>query len=298
MEPLLYKYARHIRRKIAGRTDRPKWEHDAPDGIIEEFNVTYTGRDGNDLHADIYRPKEYRGQKLPVIVMLHGGGLFIGSPVVNRDVCELLAGKGYLVFAPSYRLMDEADAPGEISDICAALDFAAGSLEERGDDPDTVFMIAESAGAFLGLYAAAAARSPELGNILGCSSSRLDLKALAFVSGMFYTTKKNIIGLLYPKAIYGELRNDKTFMSYMDPDNRRVAGCLPPAILTSSRADPLKKASKQYYRALTAAGNKCRLLYYGQKDKKLTHAFVTLKPYLPESKDALEKICEWFEASV
>lgn len=115
---------------------------------------------------------------------------------------------------------------------------------------------------------------------------------------MFYTTKKNIIGLLYPKAIYGDLRKDKTFMSYMDPENSRVISCLPPAILTSSRADPLKRASKQYYRALKAAGNKCRFLYYGQKNKELTHAFVNLRPYLPESRDALDKICEWFEASV
>jgi len=100
-----------------------------PDDLEEEFNVPYKGRDGNELYTDIYRPKETDGEKLPVIVIIHGGGLFAGRPIMERRAAEAFARMGYLVFVPSYRMIAKTDACGEISDICAAFDFAGKEAE-------------------------------------------------------------------------------------------------------------------------------------------------------------------------
>ena len=276
----------------------PEWFRDdrpVPDDIEEEFNVSYTGRDGNPLKADIYRPKDHAAVKLPVIVLIHGGGLFAGRPISERAACELLAERGYLVYAPAYRMMDEADFTGEVDDICAAFDFAAETLEEHGGDPGRVFLIAESAGALLGVYAAAMAGSGKLRRATGCIPSELDIKAACFVSGMFYTTRKDPLGLVYPSAIYGDLRKDKEFMSLMDPENSEVVSNLPPSVLTSSRSDPLRSYTLSYHEALVKAGADSSLIYYGLKNKELGHAFVTMKPYLPQSLEAYDIMCRWFD---
>ena len=133
-----------------------------PDDLKEEFNVPYKGRDGNELYTDIYRLKDTEGEKLPVIVIVHGGGLFAGRPIMERRAAEAFARRGYLVFVPSYRLIAKTDACGEISDICAAFDFAGKEAEGRGGDPERVFAVAESAGAFLVEYAAAMQGSERL----------------------------------------------------------------------------------------------------------------------------------------
>ena len=276
----------------------PEWfDHDrpCPDGLIEEFNVPFKGRDGNDLITDIYRPGDAAKGRLPVIILIHGGGFFAGRPILERDACELLAERGYLVYAPAYRMMSEADFTGEVNDICAAFDFAAGTLKERGGDPDRVFLIAESAGALLGVYAAALAGSEKLQKATGCTPSKLAVKAACFVSGMFYTTRKDPLGLVYPSAIYGERRKDSGFMSLMDPENSEVVSNLPPSVLTSSRNDPLRSYTLRYHEALVKAGADSCLVYYGLSNKELGHAFVTMDPHLPQSLEAYDIISRWFE---
>ena len=55
-----------------------------PDDLDIFFDVSYKGRDGNPLHADIYRKK--KTNNLPVIIMVHGGGLFLGETRSSRPM--------------------------------------------------------------------------------------------------------------------------------------------------------------------------------------------------------------------
>lgn len=291
---ILSRMAEKAARRMGEPREREEAQYPVPDDMTEEFNVSYRGRDGNDLYADIYRPKETYGEKLPVIVIVHGGGLFAGLPVMERRAAEAFARRGYLVFVPSYRMLTQADACGEISDICAALDFAGKEAESRGGDPDRVFAVAESAGAFLTEYAAAMQGSEKLCEVIGHEASRTAIKAIAFVSGMFYTARRDLIGMVYPEEIYGERSKDGDFMAYMDPEHEEVITNLPPSILLTSRNDPLRGYTIKYAEALKKAGVPNRLVYYAEKNKELVHAFVTLCPELPEAKDAAGKIDEWF----
>ena len=267
-----------------------------PDDLIEEFGCAYKGRDGNDLKTDIYRPKEAPEDKLPVIVLVHGGGLFGGRPIMERSAAGAFARKGYIVFVPSYRLLNEADACAEISDICAALDYAKSRASELGGDPDSIYVIGESAGAYLSVYATAMTGSEKLREQIAYEAPDAKIKGIALVSGMFYTTRKDLLGLVYPKDMYGGRTKDREFMELMDPENPEVIGNLPPAILTTSKNDFLKKNTIDYAEALKAAGRDFRLLYFAEKDKRLVHAFVTIYPELPESIDAIGRIDDWFRS--
>ena len=291
---ILSRMAEKAAERLGDPREREEAQYPVPEDLIEEFNVPFSGREGNGLTADIYRLKETSEDKIPVIVIVHGGGLFAGHPIMERAAAEAFARKGYLVFVPSYWLLTDADACAEISDVCAAFDFAGKELVSRGGDPERVFAIAESAGAFLTEYAAAMQGSEKLRLMIGHEPSATKIKAIAFVSGMFYTTRKDLLGSVYPEEIYGERRNDSDFMALMDPENGEVINNLPPSILTTSRNDFLRGYTIKYAEALKKHGKANRLVYYAERNRKLVHAFVTIYPELPESKDAIGKIDDWF----
>ena len=112
---------------------------------------------------------------------------------------------------------------------------------------------------------------------------------------MFYTTRKDPIGLVYPRYLFGEKRKDSSFLRYMNPECAEVMEHLPPVFLAGSDADFLKGYTKRYAAALRRAGHPCKLLYY-EDNKELTHAFPALKPELPESRNVLDQLVEWIAA--
>ena len=261
---------------------------------LDVFNdIPYQNHEDIPLAMDIYRLKNYSDKAMPVILMVHGGGLLVGSRKMSRTVCEALAHSGYLVIAPQYRLLSETDALGSIADLCAGLRTSEQIAVQYGGDPDRMFVIGESAGAFLSVYACAMADSKPLCEAMGFSSANRPVKGLACLSGMFYTTKKDLIGRVYLKDLYGERIKDPGFMQYMDPEHNEVMDNLPPVIMTTSSADFLKSYTISYASALKESGHPVKLLNYGD-GKHLIHAFPALNPFIPESVDAMSRILDWF----
>ena len=257
-------------------------------------DIPYQNHENIPLSMDIYRLKNYGKESMPIILMVHGGGLLVGSRKMPRTVCEALARSGYLVIAPQYRLLSETDAFGAIADLCAGLRTAEQIAPQYGGDPCRLFIIGESAGVFLSVYACAMATSKPLCEAMGFHSANNPVKGLACLSGMFYTAKKDLIGRVYVKDLYGEHRKDSGLMQYMNPEHKEVTENLPPVIMTTSSADFLKRYTLDYAEALKKSGNTVKLLNYGE-GKHLIHAFPALSPFLPESVDAMSRILQWFE---
>jgi acetyl esterase/lipase len=78
------------------------------DDVKDTLNITYVNREEVALAMDVFQPKVPEGTELPVIVIVHGGGLFMGSHGQERPFSRLLAHKGYLVFSLEYRLAPQA----------------------------------------------------------------------------------------------------------------------------------------------------------------------------------------------
>ena len=282
---------KHIPPSLRGEAAR-----DMPADVEEHTDIPYCGGGGTPLAADVYRPvQDTAAGPLPTAVMVHGGGLFAGSRKINRVFCEMLAQRGFLVFSLEYRQIDEADACGAIADVCAGFDFVRGAMEAYGGDPARVCVIGESAGAFLSLYATALARSETLSEALNCPLPKLRPAALVLISGMLYTTRRDLLGMIYRKDLYGAHRRERAFMARMDPEHPEVVAALPPVLATSSRGDFLRKYTLRYAGALESAGHPCELLYYPQ-GKKLGHAFPSLHPFLPESGEVMTRMTSWLQA--
>ena len=262
------------------------------DNVTEFRDVPYI-QDGDRAHMlDIYSPICH-AEQVSVIVNIHGGGLIMGNKEFNRHFCLSLCNHGFLVFSIEYRLCPETTVFGQLQDIAAAMNYIDKMIPKFKGKPGIVHMVGDSAGAFLALYTAAIQRNPMLGRTAGVRPSYLEIQSMALISGMFYTTRKDSIGLFLPAALYGDGYRKHPFYPYLNPSVPAVGNSLPPCMLITSKKDKLYGYTKDLAAALQRCGTPCKLKNYGD-DPHLYHAFCVFEPELPESRMVIHDICLYF----
>ena len=257
------------------------------DDIEETLNIAYVNREEYALAMDVFKPKGSRDTELPVIVIVHGGGLFMGQRDLERPYCRLLAHKGYLVFSLEYRLAPKATISQQLDDVCAGMDRVGEMLVNYDVDFNRVFLMGDSAGAYLTAYVAAMHDSDKLQNAIGYKPSRMVFAAVGFICGMFYTNKT------LEDQVFGERRFDTNFLKYMNIEHPEIVNNLPPAFLLTSCGDTFNNYSIRFNKALKEAGRVSKLLYLG--DEELMHIFPITNPEHPRSLEATDKMLAWFE---
>ena len=114
------------------------------------------------LYLNIWTPAQ-KGDKLAVMVWIHGGGLTRGSGATSAYDGTALAKKGVILVTINYRLGVfgyfahpdlSAESPNKASgnygttDQVAALKWIQNNIAEFGGDPDKITIFGESAGSF------------------------------------------------------------------------------------------------------------------------------------------------------
>jgi para-nitrobenzyl esterase len=114
------------------------------------------------LYLNVWTPAKSAGEKLSVLVWIHGGGFVAGAPAEQLYHGEWLANKGVVVVSIAYRLgvfgflahSDlSAESPQHVSGNYGLLDMIAGlrwvqkNISGFGGDPKKVTIQGESAGA-------------------------------------------------------------------------------------------------------------------------------------------------------
>lgn len=154
-------------------------------------------------------------------------------------------------------------------------------------------MTADSAGAYLALYILAVQGSPEVAREFKVRPMTTRITAAAFISGMFYTTRKDKIGLFMPKYLYGRGYKKAGFYPYINPTNPEIIKSLPATLFVTSRSDMLHSYTVDVYEAAEKYERYCTLIDY-PKNKQLTHAFSVFYPSLSESVHLMDEICKFF----
>lgn len=265
-----------------------------PEEVEEIADIAYI-EDGKKEHLlNVYRPKERGQEKLPVIVNVHGGGMVIGTKEFNRYYCAELVKLGYLVFSVEYPLIPDCMIYDQFEAVSRAMDMIQTLIEPYHGDVEKVYAVADSGGACLLTYVTAMQRCSGLAEAAGVTPSDLPVKALGLISGMFYTTKFDNIGLFLPRYLYGKGERKKAFKHYINPDCPEIIKALPPCYLVTSKEDMLEHYTLQFARALKENGMRFQLKDF-RKDKKLTHAFSVFDPYLKESRETMNQMVRFFE---
>ncbi|MCD8367485.1 MAG: alpha/beta hydrolase [Clostridiales bacterium] len=124
-----------------------------PEDIQRCDDIQY-GADPQWQVLDVYRPRAAQGQRLPVIVSVHGGGWVYGDKERYQYYCMNLAQRGFAVVNFTYRLAPEFQFPSPLEDTNLVFTWVLTHGEEYGFDTAHVFGVGDSAGGhLLGLYA-------------------------------------------------------------------------------------------------------------------------------------------------
>ena len=263
-----------------------------PDNIEIKTNIKYSNDDCLAHRLDIYRPKDKTNEILPVIINIHGGGLLLGNKEFNKYFCAEISSLGFMVYSIEYRLVPDCNFFDQLDDVSRAMDYINSRIISDNGDPYHIYGTADSGGACLLLYAVAMQKSKSLEQATNIKASIINLKALAFISGMFYTTKFDKIGLFLPSYLFGKKYKKSIFAPYLNPENPEIISSLLPCYLVTSHNDFLQNYTLNFEKALTNYNIPHKLDNY-PKNSELTHAFSVFKPFIKESNDTIKSMIDF-----
>ena len=241
--------------------------------------------------------------KLPVIINIHGGGLMMGDKDFNLRFNEKFCNYGYhgfVVFSVNYRLVPDVTAFEQVQDVLDALQEICRVINYDRKSKRPIYLVGDSAGAYLITYALAAMRNHDVAEAMGVDTYYgtdtycINFNAVALISGMFFTNRLDNIGRFMPRYLYGKGYKDYKFYKYIDPTCDAVVDGLPPTVFVTSGEDTLRSYTFDMYEAVTKKGKQCKLLDYPSR-KELGHAFSVFSPDLPESNMVVGSICRYFK---
>lgn len=287
---MFYKQRADFERNYASRGR----EYPMPEDVELMENLFYDEKHEPAHRLDVYRPRGKEGRILPVIVNVHGGGLLIGNKEFNRPFCAALSEAGYVVFSIEYRLVPDCLFFDQVQDLHMAFSYIERHLKKYGGDSTRVYACGDSGGACLLTYGIAMQGCPALAKAAGVQVSRLPVKALGLISGMFYTNLRDQIGLFLPRYLYGKHYKKSAYAPYISPEHEDIVKNLPPVFLITSACDNLQSYTVHFEKALGRYQMPHKLVNFPQ-DPRLTHAFSVFHPEFEESEEVIREIIHFFE---
>lgn len=246
-------------------------------------------------HMTVYHPTVH--EKLPIVINIHGGGMVCGVMEQNDLLCAKMAREGYLVVAIDYPLMPEADVFRMYRVLAYGINYVGALACEYNGDLDKVYWTGDSAGGYLITNLAGLRADSKMREIYGVPEIKTPISALGIISGMLYTNKKDPLGMVLPKMMFGKGYKRKDFYKYTNLERPEFIDSLPPVYMVSSADDMLKEHTLSFHKALVEREHEVKLRFF-DKDKRLVHAFVALYPDYPESELAYREMLEFFEESL
>ncbi len=265
-----------------------------PDNYDEILDVEYID-DGHIHHRyDVFRPAG-NGEKLPLIIDIHGGGWYYGDKELNGYFCKHLTSHNFVVASISYRLCPEVDFFNQIKDCVCAIKHILARADEYNFDKDNVFIAGDSAG----------------GHIVGIICNLINSKDLQAKYDVDIDFAFNACALICPACepcemlplisniyfnpLFGKKHRRNGIMQLTSFKSTLQENVIPTIVLTSY-ADMLKTQSLDCYTLLKQREVDCDLIF-GEKVKggnKLEHVFNVVHWEWEESKKANEQICLFF----
>lgn len=113
-------------------------------------NITYaTSVQNKPLKLNIFVPRKMKGEKLPVLIYVHGGNWNTGNKNIYGFFGRNFAKKNVITVIPSYTLSPEANYDQMAAEIASAINWTATDIEKYGGDPRKLFVTGHSAGGHL-----------------------------------------------------------------------------------------------------------------------------------------------------
>ncbi len=156
----------------------------APSQITKNICYESDGECKNSRHhLDLYAPD---GKDWPVMIFVHGGGwnsgdkdLKVKKADVYANIGRYYAARGIGVAVINYGLQPGVTWDRQVADVESAVAWVRANIQDRGGNPDQVFLMGHSAGAYLASYAALRLsqneKTPYLRGVIAVSGAALDM---------------------------------------------------------------------------------------------------------------------------
>ncbi len=195
---------------------------------------------------DIYIPAQ--ASRAPVIVSIHGGALRAGDKSEHTFVGQRFTAAGNVTVVVNHRLSPGVMHPAHIEDIAMAVAWVKRNIAQHGGDPEKLFVVGHSAGAYL---AALLALDPRYLAAHGLTPR--DIRGVVPVSGFFYVDRTGVAPDR-PKDVWGtdaKVWKDASPATFIGP---RV----PPMLLLYADGDDEWRRQQQadFVKALKDGGNR------------------------------------------
>ena len=247
---------------------------------------------------DIYSLEGYT-KDTPVIIDIHGGGLFYGYKELNMNFnCELVK-RGFKVISLSYTLLPWTTLRGQLAEIIEAFNFIRTNAKKYELNIDNLFLVGDSAGALLAYISTALNNSSELQDALQLKSANIDIKALGLIAIMLETQRNDS---LRPISNLISNKKDEKYIGYkylFKPKLIIDIADFPRTFFNTSKQDFLNNETLVLYELFTK-NSKESVLHNWPKgtDHELGHVFPVSYPLYKESKQELDDMCKFFMDSL
>jgi acetyl esterase/lipase len=212
---------------------------------------------------DVYVNKE-RPQGAPVLLFVHGGAWTI--PMSDKDtqgkpIMLHFASRGWVCFAPNYRLSPRSTWPAHIEDVKKAIAWIREHGPEYGADPNFIMITGGSAGGHLAALAATSPNDPAFQ--AGFEDADTSLQAAVPHYGLFDLADRSTVNTWGRMRMLERLVFKKKFDS--DPEAFRQASAIyragpdaPPFFVIHGAHDnlaPVKEARRFVERLREVSGD-------------------------------------------
>ncbi len=132
-------------------------------GIKIDKDLFYSKASG-ETRGDIYVREDLyeKGEKLPVVLNIHGGGFVMGDKKYRYGISSWWASKGYIVYNISYRLSPNIYFPENLVDMVDALNYLKELANIYPMDLSKVVVTGDSSGGYSAAYLTALAFNDKL----------------------------------------------------------------------------------------------------------------------------------------
>lgn len=255
--------------------------------------------DGERGHLlDVYElpglPKE-----APVMVNIHGGGLFASYKEVNANFNYEWARLGYRVVSLSYRRIPETTLWHQIDDCMAAIRYLEANAERLRLNAGRCCLTGDSAGALLCLFVLALHGSTRLQKEFGINVSGIRFRAAGLISIMLDTQRRDLLRAIN-SVVTDKNDRGKPYEKYLlDPARLPEMAELPPLLLVTSAEDLIGRDTLKLDRLLTEKGSGHTLLNFAKgTERELVHVFSVMYPMYPESREVFTKMDAFFKEAL
>lgn len=137
-----------FKRRLAGKRDLARARAILSGGILPiPLGAAYRDATLGGVSGEWVMPARPCSAGEPLLLYLHGGGYFTGSPRAHRPITASLAKAGFSVFVPEYRLAPEHPYPAAVDDA----ESVWNGLLALGHTPGAITVSGDSAGGGLAL---------------------------------------------------------------------------------------------------------------------------------------------------